>query len=28
MAVEERIESTAPRASGSRKIIHIDMDAF
>jgi DNA polymerase-4 len=28
MAIEERAEGIAPQASGPRKIIHIDMDAF
>jgi nucleotidyltransferase/DNA polymerase involved in DNA repair len=28
MAIEERAECIAPQASGPRKIIHIDMDAF
>ena len=28
MAIEERAEAIAPQASGPRKIIHIDMDAF
>src|SRR5436305_9829138 len=28
MAIEERADDPAPRAAGSRKIIHIDMDAF
>src|SRR6202165_6056508 len=28
MAIEERAECNAPQASGPRKIIHIDMDAF
>jgi DNA polymerase-4 len=28
MAIEERAEGIAPQASGARKIIHIDMDAF
>jgi DNA polymerase-4 len=27
-AIEEREEGIAPQASGPRKIIHIDMDAF
>src|SRR6202049_4487852 len=28
MAIEERAKGIAPQASGPRKIIHIDMDAF
>ena len=28
MGTEERMEESAPKVSGSRKIIHIDMDAF
>ena len=28
MAIEQRAEGVALRASGPRKIIHIDMDAF
>ena len=28
MAIEERAEGIAPQASGPRKIVHIDMDAF
>src|SRR5712671_3685273 len=28
MAIEDRAEGTALRASGPRKVIHIDMDAF
>ena len=28
MAIEAREEGIAPQASGPRKIIHIDMDAF
>ena len=28
MAIEERAECIAPQASGPRKIIHVDMDAF
>ena len=28
MGTEERVEEPSAKASGSRKIIHIDMDAF
>jgi len=28
MAIEERADGIVPQASGPRKIIHIDMDAF
>ena len=28
MGIEERVEESAAKAAGSRKIIHIDMDAF